>query len=218
MHYVNQGLPFMDLFQEGYFGLVDAIDKYVPSPDIGFHEFAAHRIRHSIFQALAKYVRLIDIPIEIGNEANLITKVSEALFEKLEREPTISEIAKRLYCSEDHVAEIIAWTKPTLSLDVLAENPGDYTLIDKSQTDLLDMAEERVLYTHLYNVLTELTEREQKVIELRFGLHDDLNHTLKEVGKITHVTRERVWQIEARALRKLRHPRLWRNYRDWYRY
>ena len=208
--YVGRGLPFLDLIQEGNLGLMKAAEKFEPERGFKFSTYATWWIRQSITRAIADQARTIRIPVHMVETINKVKKVSGQLLHKNGHDPTAEEIAAELDMPIDKVREIMRVAQEPVSLETpIGEEEdshlGDF-IEDSDAPAPADAASHTLLKEQLEDVLSTLTPREKKVLELRFGLEDGRNRTLEEVGKEFNVTRERIRQIEAKALRKLRHP------------
>jgi len=217
--YMNRGLTFSDLIQEGNIGLMRAVDKFDWRRGFKFSTYATWWIRQAITRAIADQARTIRIPVHMIETINKLKRIQRELEQKLEREPTAEEIGKVLEIEPWRVEEILKIAQEPSSLQSKVGKEGDTELsefIEDSETETPeDMASYELLKGHIVEVLDTLSEREQKVLELRFGLKDHKPRTLEEVGKVFGVTRERIRQIEAKALRKLRHPSRSRKLRDY---
>ena len=208
--YIGRGMPFLDLIQEGNTGLMRAVVKFDHRRGYKFSTYATWWIRQAVNRALADQSRTIRIPVHVGEVINKLVRVSRRLFQELGREPDDEEIAEEMGLTPDRVREVLRISREPLSLsspigDEEDAQLGDF-VEDKQATAPSEAASLTMLRTEVENVLDSLTPRERRVLQLRFGLVDAREQTLEEVGKRFGVTRERIRQIEAKALRKLRHP------------
>jgi RNA polymerase primary sigma factor len=208
--YVGRGMLFLDLIQEGNMGLIKAVEKFDYDKGFKFSTYATWWIRQAITRAIADQARTIRIPVHMVETINKLIRVSRQLLQELGREPTPEEIAKEMDLSVEKVREIMKIAQEPVSLETPIGEEDDSHLGDfiEDQDALApaDAAAYELLKEQLEDVLDTLTEREENVLRLRFGLDDGRTRTLEEVGKVFGVTRERIRQIEAKALRKLRHP------------
>lgn len=217
--YVGRGMMFLDLIQEGNLGLIKAVDKFDYSRGYKFSTYATWWIRQAITRAIADQARTIRIPVHMVETINKLVRVSRQLVQELGREPTPEELAKELNMSIEKVREISKISQEPVSLETPIGEEEDSHLGDFIPDDDAPAPSEAasfvMLKEQLVDVLKTLTPREEKVLKLRFGLEDGRQRTLEEVGKEFNVTRERIRQIEAKALRKLRHPSRSRKLKDY---
>ena len=218
--YVGLGMQFLDLIQEGNLGLIKAAEKFDYTKGYKFSTYATWWVRQAITRAIADQARTIRIPVHMVETINKLIRVNRQLAQELGRDPTPAEIAKEMGISESKVREIIKIAQEPVSLETpIGEEEdshlGDF-IEDENAPAPAEVASNAMMREQLQEVLHTLTPREEKVIRLRFGLEDGQAHTLEEVGKEFNVTRERIRQIEAKALRKIRHPGRSKKLRDYY--
>ena len=208
--YAGRGLPFLDLIQEGNLGLMKAAEKFEPDRGFKFSTYATWWIRQSITRAIADQARTIRIPVHMVETINKVIRVSRQLLQELGHDPSPEEISEEMNMPVDKVREILKIAQEPVSLETpIGEEEdshlGDF-IPDEAASEPSEAASFTLLKEQLVDVLSTLTPREEKVLKLRFGIEDGRTRTLEEVGKEFNVTRERIRQIEAKALRKLRHP------------
>jgi RNA polymerase primary sigma factor len=208
--YVGRGLSFLDLIQEGNIGLMKATDKFDYHRGFKFSTYATWWIRQAITRAISDQSRTIRLPVHVGETINRVKKTSHRLQQILEREPTQEEIAKAMCITDHKVRQMLDVSRHPMSLEAPVGSEGDAFLgdfiEDEGMPAPLEMAAQQMLKAHIGDALDRLTERERRIVVLRYGLEDGKFRTLEEVGRDFGITRERIRQIEAKALRKLRQP------------
>jgi len=213
--YIGRGLSFLDLIQEGNIGLMKATDKFDYKRGFKFSTYATWWIRQAITRAISDQSRTIRLPVHVGETINRVRKTGHRLQQILEREPTNEEIARAMDLTDDKVRQVLDVSRHPVSLEAPVGQEGDAFLgdfiEDHSIPAPIEVASQQLLRAQIGDALDQLTERERKIILLRYGLDDGRYRTLEEVGREFGITRERIRQIEAKALRKLRHPMFSRN-------
>jgi RNA polymerase primary sigma factor len=208
--YTNRGLQFLDLIQEGNIGLMKAVDKFEYRRGYKFSTYATWWIRQAITRSIADQARTIRIPVHMIETINKLNRISRQMLQEMGREPTPEELAVRMEMPEDKVRKVLKIAKEPISMETPIGDDEDSHLgdfiEDQSVASPIDQATMESLRETTHAVLAQLTPREAKVLRMRFGIDMNTDHTLEEVGKQFDVTRERIRQIEAKALRKLRHP------------
>jgi RNA polymerase primary sigma factor len=217
--YVGQGMALEDLVGEGNIGLIRAVTKFDPDRGFRFSTYATWWIKQAITRSILEGTRTVRLPVYIMEEVMRVKRTTRQLYQELGREPTTVQIGERLGITGDRVSELLVWAEKVFSLDAPLseeeENSLGDIIEDQHQPGPAETTDRSLLREEVYRVLNNLTQREREVIELRFGLKDDQDHTLEEVGRRLKVTRERVRQIEERAIRKLRHPQSSRLLREY---
>ena len=206
--YMNRGLPFLDLIEEGNMGLIKAVEKFKISKGCRFSTYATWWIRQSIERALVNQSRTIRLPVHVADDINKLVKINRELIQRLKRDPSDEEIAEAMGSNPAHVRKMMILVKKTYSIEHPMGDNEDYSLIDtiedKTQSDPGNMIEDLDRFTHVMEWMEELNENEREILAMRFGLDDREPQTLDTIGQKFGVTRERIRQIEAKSLMKLR--------------